>query len=42
MSSPDIKFLSVLELESVWQAEALSRCDNVTVKKVMEDGCAVF
>ncbi len=36
MSSSDLKFLSGLELESVWQAEELSSGDNVPVAKEME------
>ncbi len=36
MSSSDVEFLSVLELESLWQAEELSSSDKATVAKVME------
>ncbi|MCP4146077.1 MAG: hypothetical protein GY752_12475, partial [bacterium] len=31
LSSSDLDFVSDLELESMWQAEALNRSDNVTV-----------
>ncbi len=37
MNSSDVEFLSVLELESEWQNEALSRSDNVTVVEVIEN-----
>ncbi len=36
MCSSDLKVLSVLELESLWQAEDLSNGDNVPVAEVME------
>ncbi len=36
MSSSDIKFLSVLELESLWQAGELRKSDNTPVVKEME------
>ncbi len=36
MSSSDLEFLSVLELESLWQAEELRKSDNVPVAKAME------
>ncbi|MCP4145866.1 MAG: hypothetical protein GY752_11360, partial [bacterium] len=36
MGSSDLKFLSGLELESVWQAEELRNSDNVPVAKEME------
>ncbi len=35
MSSSDLDFVSGLELESMWQAEGLSRSDNATVAKIM-------
>ncbi len=37
MSSSDVEFLSSFELESMWQAEALSSGGKVTVVKVMEN-----
>ncbi len=36
MNSSDIKFLSTMELESLWQTEELNRSDNVSVEEVME------
>ncbi len=36
MSSSDVEFLSVLELESLWPSEQLSKGDNVSVAKEME------
>ncbi len=36
MSSSDVEFLSVLELESMFQAVELSKGDNVSVAKAME------
>ncbi len=36
MSFSEIEFLSVLELESMFQAEELSRGDNVSVSKALE------
>ncbi len=36
MSPSDLKILSVLELESLWQAEELRKSDNVPVAKLME------
>ncbi len=36
MSSSDVEFLSVLELESLWPSEELSKGNNVSVAKAME------
>ncbi len=36
MSSSDVEFLSVSELESLWPSEELSKGDNVSVAKAME------
>ncbi len=36
MSSSDIEFVNVLELESTFQAEELSKGDNVSVAEMME------
>ncbi len=36
MNSPDVEFLSGLELGSLWQAEEQSKSDNSTVEKVVE------
>ncbi len=36
MSSSDVEFLSVWELESMWRAEGLSRSDYITEEKLIE------
>ncbi len=36
MNSSDLKFLNILELDSLWQAEELGNGDNVTVAKMVE------
>ncbi len=36
MSSSDLECLSILELDSLWQAEELRKSDNAPVAKVME------
>ncbi|MCP4091767.1 MAG: hypothetical protein GY746_18535, partial [Gammaproteobacteria bacterium] len=36
MSSPDVEFLSGLELGSMWQAEGLNKNDKAVVEEVVE------